>query len=403
MNFDFDAEIERYGTQSVKWEYAFSENRLAPSDLAHPRHGDRRLLPLWVADMDFPTPPAVIEALTARAQHGIFGYSLPDAAYFAAVGNWMATRYGRSVEPDWFVLTPGVVPALNLLVQTFVAPGEKVLVQPPVYYPFFSAVAQNGAELVSNSLLLENGRYLIDFDDLAAKAADPAVKMAILCSPHNPVGRVWTREELTRFGEICLANDVLVVSDEIHCDLIYEGVTFTSFAAISPEFAQKSIVCTAPSKTFNLAGLKTANIIIPDRALRRKLNQTMGRHGLGGADPFGLVATTAAYNHGAEWLAALMAYVADNYRFLVEYLAAHLPQIKVIQPEGTYLVWLDCRDLGLDQVERLALFFDKARVFLDYGEMFGPEGAGFERINIACPRSLLAEALGRVRTAVNHQ
>lgn len=400
MDFDFDRVIERYGTQSIKWEYAFSGSRLAPSDLAHPRHGERRLLPLWVADMDFPAPPAVIEALTVRAQHGIFGYSMPDTAYYEAVINWMTTRYGRSVEPEWFVLVPGVVPALNLLVQTFVKPGEKVLVQPPVYYPFFSAVTQNGAELVSNGLVLENGRYQMDFADLAAKAADPAVKMAILCSPHNPVGRVWTKEELTRFGEICLENDVLVVSDEIHCDLIYRGVTFTSFAAISPEFAQKSIVCTAPSKTFNLAGLKTANIIIPDDSLRRQFNRTMGRHGLGGADPFGLVATTAAYTHGAAWLAALMAYVADNYRFLEAYLAAHLPQIKVIEPEGTYLVWLDCRALALDQAERFALLFDEARVFLDFGEMFGPEGAGFERINIACPRSVLAEALGRIKTAV---
>lgn len=403
MNFDFDTEIERYGTQCIKWEYAIFGNRLTPTNLCQPENGDRRLLPLWVADMDFRSPPAVIEALVARAQHGIFGYSLPDQAYYEAVIHWMATRYGRSIKPDWFVLTPGVVAALNMLVQTFVAPGEKVLVQRPVYYPFFSAVTQNGAEVVSSSLVLENGRYQMDFDDLAAKAADPAVKMAILCSPHNPVGRVWTKEELTRFGEICLENDVLVISDEIHCDLIYEGVTFTSFAAISPEFAQKSIVCTAPSKTFNLAGLKTANIIIPDAGLRRQFNRTMGRHGLGGADPFGLVATTAAYTHGAEWLTALMEYVAGNYRFLVDYLAEHLPQIKVIQPEGTYLVWLDCRALGLAQAERFALLFDEARVFLDYGEMFGPEGGGFERINIACPRSILAEALERIETAVNHK
>ena len=402
MTFNFDAEIDRTGTHSIKWEFLFEGHKLVFGDHAQAKHGRDRLLPLWVADMDFRCPPAVIEALTERVAHGIFGYAMPSDSYYEAVINWMARRYGVVVERDWLVLTPGIVPALNMLVETLIAPGDKVLVQRPVYYPFFAAIENNGGEIVSNTLVLENGRYTIDFDDLAAKAADPAVKMAILCSPHNPVGRVWTREELTRFGEICLANDVLVISDEIHCDLIYDGVAFTSFAAINETFAQKSIICTAPSKTFNMAGLKTSNIIIQDKEIRAKLNKTLLRHGLLGGNALGLVATEAAYNHGEAWLAEVMAYIEANYHFMVAYLAEHLPQLEVIRPEGTYLVWVDCRKLGLDAAARRQLLLGEAKVFLDNGEMFGPEGEGFERFNLACPRSILAEALERIGTAVSH-
>ncbi|MBP7592480.1 MAG: pyridoxal phosphate-dependent aminotransferase [Chloroflexi bacterium] len=402
MTFNFDAEIDRTGTHSIKWEFLFEGHKLVFGDHAQAKHGRDRLLPLWVADMDFRCPPAVIDALTERVAHGIFGYAMPSDSYYEAVINWMARRYGVVVERDWLVLTPGIVPALNMLVETLIAPGDKVLVQRPVYYPFFAAIENNGGEIVSNTLVLENGRYTIDFDDLAAKAADPAVKMAILCSPHNPVGRVWTREELTRFGEICLANDVLVISDEIHCDLIYDGVAFTSFAAINETFAQKSIICTAPSKTFNMAGLKTSNIIIQDKEIRAKLNKTLLRHGLLGGNALGLVATEAAYNHGEAWLAEVMAYIEANYHFMVAYLAEHLPQLEVIRPEGTYLVWVDCRKLGLDAAARRQLLLGEAKVFLDNGEMFGPEGEGFERFNLACPRSILAEALERIGTAVSH-
>ena len=402
MTFNFDAEIDRTGTHSIKWEFLFEGHKLVFGDHAQAKHGRDRLLPMWVADMDFRCPPAVIDALTERVAHGIFGYAMPSDSYYEAVINWIARRYGVVVERDWLVLTPGIVPALNMLVETLIAPGDKVLVQRPVYYPFFAAIENNGGEIVSNTLVLENGRYTIDFDDLAAKAADPAVKMAILCSPHNPVGRVWTREELTRFGEICLANDVLVISDEIHCDLIYDGVAFTSFAAINETFAQKSIICTAPSKTFNMAGLKTSNIIIQDKEIRAKLNKTLLRHGLLGGNALGLVATEAAYNHGEAWLAEVMAYIEANYHFMVAYLAEHLPQLEVIRPEGTYLVWVDCRKLGLDAAARRQLLLGEAKVFLDNGEMFGPEGEGFERFNLACPRSILAEALERIGTAVSH-
>ena len=402
MTFDFDREVDRKGTYSIKWEFVPDGNDMKYGDHADAKHGANRLLPMWVADMDFRTPQAVIDALKARAEHGIFGYTHPADRYYDAVIKWMQRRYGRSVQEEWIVLTPGVVPAIHMMVQTFLQPGDKVLVQRPVYYPFFMAAENNGCEIVSNSLVLENGRYTMDFDDLAVKAADPGVKMAILCSPHNPIGRVWTKDELTRFGEICLENDVLVIADEIHCDLIYEGCEFTTFANISDEFAQKSIVCTAPSKTFNLAGLKTSNIIIPDQEMREKFDRTLQSSGVWGTNAFGVVATEAAYNHGEPWLAAAMAYIEGNYHFMVEYLAQNLPQLKVIQPEGTYLAWVDCRALELDAETRKTLMMDQAKVYLDEGELFGPEGEGFERFNLACPRSILAEALERIKTAVSH-
>jgi cystathionine beta-lyase len=350
--------------------------------------------------MDFQSPPEVIAALEARARHGVFGYTAPCNSYFDAVITWMEKHYGRQIKKEWIVMTPGVVSAINIMVQTFVAPGEKVLIQPPVYYPFFNAIENNEAEIVRNGLIVENGRYLMDFDDLAQKTADPDVKMAILCSPHNPIGRVWTKEELTRFGEICLANDVLVISDEIHCDLIHTGHTFTSFASISEDFAQNSIVCTAPSKTFNLPGLKTSNIIIPNHKLRLAFSKSMERAGLMGGNTFGIVGTEAAYRHGEAWLTKLLAYIESNYQFMVDYLAEHLPMLTVFPLEGTYLVWVDCRSLGLDAETRQKLFLEDAKLFLDEGELFGPEGSGFERFNIACPRSILAEALDRMKSVI---
>lgn len=400
MTFNFDQEINRLGTSCVKWEIIATDDGFQYGDHAHPKYGNKRLLPLWVADMDFASPPAVIEALADRARHGLFGYTIPTDAYYEAVTHWFERRYHWQIERDWITLTPGVVPAVNMLVETFLSPGDRVIVQRPVYYPFFHAVTNNGGEIVSNSLVYENGRYHMDFADLVTKAADPATSMIILCSPHNPVARVWTQEELTQLGEICLENNVLVIADEIHCDLIYPGSTFTSFANIAPAFAQNSITCTAPSKTFNLAGLKTSNIIIPNPERRQQFARTLERHGLMGANAFGIVATEAAYNHGEEWLTAAMSYIAENYRFMAAYIAEHLPQLKVIPPEGTYLVWVDCSGLELEPAARKALFMQEAHVYLDEGSLFGVEGAAFERFNIACPRSILAEALERIKTAV---
>ncbi|MCP5096125.1 MAG: pyridoxal phosphate-dependent aminotransferase [Chloroflexi bacterium] len=401
MNFDLDKEISRKDSNSVKWEFLHEGEKLVYGDHADPKHGKDRVLPLWVADMDFRCPPAVIKAMEARVKHGIFGYSAPTDSYFNAVINWFERRYDRAMEKEWIVTTPGVVSALYMLIQTFTNPGDKVLIQRPVYHPFFMGIESNGRKVVSNTLVMSNGRYKMDFDDLAAKAADPDVKMALLCSPHNPVGRVWNAEELRRFGEICLENDVLVISDEIHCDLIFKGVPFTSFANISETFAQKSIVCTAPSKTFNLAGLKTSNIIIPDQEMREQFQATMKRNGIWGTVSLGLVATEAAYNHGEAWLDAVMAYIEANYQFMDAFIKEHLPQFALTKQEGSYLVWLDCRALEMDNDTREAFFMEEMKLFVNSGETFGVEGEGFERFNLACPRSILAEALGRLKTAVS--
>jgi cystathionine beta-lyase len=403
MTFHFDEEINRKGTHSVKWEFVLEGDKLIDWDYAGPTSGENRLLPMWVADMDFRCPPTVIEALVARAEQGIFGYSFPTSSYYEAVISWIVRRHAWTVDRDWILLTPGIVPALNMLVQTYIGPGEKVLIQRPVYYPFFWAIANNGGEVVSNSLVYEDGRYRMNFDDLAQKAADPAVKMAILCNPHNPVGRVWTPDELTQFGKICMENDVLVVSDEAHCDLIYKDYSFTSFAKINDTFLQNNIICMAASKTFNLAGLQTSNIIIPDEKLRERFAKTIARNGVFLMNAFGIVAAEAGYNHGEAWLEAVMDYVEDNYRFMKAYLAEHLSQLEIIHPEGTYLVWVDCRGLGMDPVARKEMMMEQARVNLDEGELFGLEGEGFERFNIACPRSTLKHVLDRIKAAIDNR
>ena len=400
MKYDFDREINRKGTNSVKWEFIKQRDGLLYREESGDSSAGPRLLPMWVADMDFPCPEPVVEALIARSQHRIFGYTSPTDSYYSAIVNWMNKRHGWEIVPEWICTTPGVVPALNMLVKTYISPGDKVLIQTPVYYPFNKAIENSDGVLVTNSLIYEDGRYCMDFVDLEEKTKDPQVKMAILCSPHNPVGRVWTRDELLRFGEICIKNDVLVVSDEIHGDLILDGCVFTPFAGISEDFAQKSIICTAPSKTFNLAGLKTSNIIIPNEQLRSSYKKTLERTGLKGVSTFGVVSLEAAYNHGEEWLAQVMDYIMGNLRYLEEYIAEHLPQITVVPLEGTYLVWLDCRSLGLSKLELEQVMLKEAKVYLDEGYIFGSEGDGFERINIACPRSILIEALERIRNVI---
>ena len=399
-HYDFDLEVPRQNTLADKWRIVQDE------DDPHVRHvtdqyfGEDRTLPLWVADMDFPCPQPVVDALISRAQHGIYGYTSRDEAYDQAVVSWMHKRHNWAIDPQWISTTPGVVSALNALVRAFVAPGDKVLIQPPVYYPFYSTIKNNGAHVAKNSLLYENGQYFMDFDDLAIKVADPQVTMAILCSPHNPVGRVWTEAELLKFGEICLANDVLVVSDEIHADLTFFGSIFTPFARISEQFSRCSVVCTAPSKTFNLAGLKTSNIIIADQDIRTSFQKTLESNGIHGLNPFGPVALKAAYNHGESWLSQVLQYIEGNYLYLEDFIARNIPEIVVVPLEGTYLVWLDCNHLGLGPKDLRRLFLDDARVCLDDGYIFGPEGNGFQRVNIACPRPILAEALERIKNSI---
>ncbi len=403
MSFNFDEEIVRLGTHSVKWEFISQGDEMIHGDFCDRKHGPDRLLPLWVAYMDFQSPPAVIEALVARARHGIFGYTRPADSYYEAVLNWCSRRYGWMPQREWNVITPGVVPAINMLIQTLIEPQDKVLIQRPVYYPFMSAIENNCGVVVSNSLTLVDSRYEMDFADLEEKTADPAVKLAILCHPHNPVGRLWTVEELTQFGEICLKNGVFVISDEIHCDLVYDGQRFVPFASLDERFAWNSATCMAASKTFNLAGLKTSNIFIPNPTIRAGLEATMTASGIWGANAFGIVATEAAYNHGEEWLAAVMKYVQGNLDFMKGFFAEHFPRVEVIQPEGTYLVWVDFRSLGLAPAERKAMIMEEARIYLDEGELFGPEGEGFERFNLACSRAILAEALARLKRCLDRR
>ncbi|WP_026676281.1 MalY/PatB family protein [Fictibacillus gelatini] len=388
MKYDFDTAIDRMKTASVKWDDA--ENLF----------GEKDILPMWVADMDFKAPAPVIEALKDRAEHGIFGYTMRPESYYDAVAGWMERRHSWTIEKEWICHSPGVVPALSFIVEAFTQPDDKIVIQTPVYYPFTKVVEQNGRKLVHNPLKFEDGRYVMDYEDLKIKVSDPDVKMLILCSPHNPVGRVWTKEELIELGQICIENNVLVVADEIHFDLVYKAYQHTPFASISEEFANHSIICTAPSKTFNLAGLQISNIIIPNKKLRLTFSKTVENHFIGLSNTFGVTATEAAYRHGDEWLDQLMDYLQKNLEFMTEYIESHMSEIKVIKPEGTYLVWLDCRALGMGAKELERFMQKEAKVAFDEGYIFGKEGEGFTRVNIACPRSLLEEALKRIEKAI---
>lgn len=400
MNYDFDQRINRNGTNSYKWDYVKRDGAIVPWDETDASRHERPVLPLWVADMDFPCPQPVVDAVTEIASMGIYGYAFPPPSYYESVVRWMKRRHGWSVDPETICFTPGIVPALHMLVSAYTKPGDKVLVQPPVYYPFYNAIENLQTRPALNPLQYRDGRYYMDFDDLEAQCADPEVRMAILCHPHNPVGRIWTREELRRFGRICMDNDVLVVSDEIHGDLILGNRDFTPYATLGAEYEERSIICTSPSKTFNLAALQASNMMIPDPELREAFQQTVRSAGIFTLNPFGIAAVEAAYNDGEEWLEQLLAYLEGNYRFLESFFRERLPGIPVIETEGTYLVWVDFTSLGLDKVALQHLMMEEARVFLDEGYIFGPEGEGFERINIACPRSILAEALERIEAAV---
>ena len=400
MKYNFDKITDRAGTDAVKWETIQSEVDAHVHIRTDRFFGPEAAIPMWVADMDFPAPQPVVDALAARAQHGIYGYTERSATYGRAVANWMKTRHGWEMQPEWIVATPGVVPALAMLARTFVGAGEKAIIQTPVYFPFRMVLEYNGIEVIENPLLFEDCRYLMNFDDLAAKARDPQTKMLILCSPHNPVGRVWSRDELTRLAKICRANDVLVLSDEIHGNLTFAGHPFVSYGTLGDDFTQNTVICTAASKTFNLAGLANSNIIIPNTSLREKFEKYLLRNALFGTNLFGRLAAETAYTHGTDWLDQLLEYLSGTLDFMEEYFAKHIPQIRMIRPEGTYLVWLDCRALGLDAKSLHRFFLDRGRVYLENGSVFGTEGDGFLRMNIATPRKLVKEALRRMKEAV---
>lgn len=384
----FDEVIERKNTDSIK--YDFAKEFGVPEDA----------IPLWVADMDFRAPEKVLEALHERVAHGIFGYSEAKEEYFHAVSGWYEKHFNWKAKKEWLVKSPGVVFAINHALRACTAEGDAVLIQQPVYYPFASSVRNNGRRLVNNELLYLNGRYEIDFEDFEKKITDNQVKLFILCSPHNPVGRVWTREELVKLGEICLRHGVTVISDEIHCDFTYEGHPHTVFADISKEFEQNCIICTAPSKTFNLAGLQVSNLFIPNKELREKVRKQFAITGYDEINTLGLTACKAAYLYGEDWLAGLKSYLKGNLHYIRQFLEDNLPQIKLIEPEGTYLLWLDCSGLGLPEDKLDDFMKREAKLWLDAGSMFGEKSGQFVRINMTCPRSLIKKAMENVLSAV---
>lgn len=400
MQYDFDRIATPRGIGSVKWEHRKGENGLEAWDATAEVNGRRQVLPLWVADMDFPIAEPIRRALIARAEIPSLGYTYRTDDYLSAVTGWMQRRHGWTVEPAWIALAPGVVPSLNMLVRTFTQPGDGVIVQPPVYHPFYMVIESNDARVVRNPLRLIDGRYQMDFDDLDAKAADPTVKMLLLCSPHNPVGRVWTAEELRRLSEICNRHGVLVVADELHADLMLYGNVFQPYAALGGAFADNAIVCTAASKSFSLAGLHMSHIITSNADLREQVAGGLQKAKMFGLNPFSAAAVQAAYTDGEDWLEQALAYIQGNMDYLAEFLGENLPQIPLIKPDATYLAWLDCRALSLNQDQLEDLMLNKAGLFLDEGYIFGEEGAGFERINVACPRSILEDALHRLMEAI---
>ena len=384
MKYNFDELISRRGTNSYKWDSA----------------ADAGVLPLWVADMDFRTAPAITEALARRVAHGIFGYTRVPEAYYNAVTGWFARRHGWHFKKEWMIYTSGVVPAISAIIKALARPSDKVLVQTPVYNCFFSSIRNNGCEAACSPLLRTGDTYRMDFDDLERKAADPAVKLMLLCNPHNPAGRVWTREELTRLGEICLRHDVTVVADEIHCELVFPEYTYTPFASISEEFQRRSVTCVSPSKAFNIAGLQIANIVAADDGMRERIDRAININEVCDVNPFGVEATIAAYNEGEEWLTQLIGYLKGNYEFMKDYCAKHLPDFPTAKLEGTYLVWMDCSVLHIPSEELERQLVEQARLWLNAGAMYRSPKEGFMRWNIACPRQRLAEALDRFRSFV---
>lgn len=389
MRYDFDTVIDRRNTKSSKW------------DNVKALFGSDDVIPMWVADMDFRIPQPVIDAVTERVAHPVFGYTRTTSETIEAVVQRLEAKYGWKVAPEWVVITPGVVPAVNAAVRAYVPEGGSVVVQSPAYPPFWSTGPNNKVKTVSNLLRLDGGRYEVDLDALERDFRESGAKAMILCSPHNPVGRVWTRDELVRMGEVALKAGAVVISDEIHCELILKGYKHIPFASISPEFEANSVTCFAASKTFNVAGMHCSVAIIPDEEMRKKFNQV--RSGIQGTPDFlAIIAMEAAFRHGDEWLAQLMGYIEGNVQFLLEYFAERIPAIKPIKPEGTYLVWLDCRGLGIKDPKELQRFFnEQAKVGMNAGYSFGPGGEGFMRMNIGCPRSILEEGLGRIEEAVS--
>lgn len=379
MKYNFDEVTDRRGTGSLKWEYG-------------ERSKDNDLLPMWLADMDFKSPPEIVDALKKRTEHGVFGYTPVPDSYYSAIIEWFRKQHGWDLEKEWIALTPGVLPAVAIAIQALTEPGDRILIQPPVYHPFRKIIQDNERSPVDNPLILRHGEYRIDYADLE-KQLDKGIRMMILCSPHNPVGRVWKMDELRTLSEICLKHDIVIISDEIHSDLVMKGNKHIPLATMSHDIAENTITLSSASKTFNLPGLACANVIIPNKNLLDRFNKVRNGFCVGTPNLFGLIATEVAYMYGLEWLEQLLDYIEGNYRFLVSFIGENALGIKVTELEGTYLAWLDFRDLGLPDEEINNLLLKKAKVWLDNGPKFGRGGKGFQRLNLACPRETLEQGL----------
>ncbi|MDY6801203.1 MAG: PatB family C-S lyase [Bacteroidota bacterium] len=386
MQYNFDKIINRDNTSSVKF------------DLREKVFGKQDVIPMWVADMDFETPDFIIHALKKRLEHPILGYSYRPDSYFHSIINWVKRRHQWDIEKEWISFSPGIVPAINMAIMAYTKPGDKILVQPPVYHPFFSAIKNNNRIQVDNPLKLQNGRYFIDFKDLKAKLKD--AKMILLSNPHNPGGAVWTKEELQTIGELCVENDVLIMADEIHADIVFKPAQYVPMASVSPEIADQTVTFIAPSKTFNMAGLATSSVITSNKILKEKFDQVLETIHIGMGNIFGTVATEAAYNLGDQWLNELLEYLSQNMDYVEQFITKYIPQIKVIRPEGTYLMWLDCSGLNLKNKDLKDFMIHDARLGFNDGRMFGTGGEGFMRMNVACPRITIEQALIKLKEAV---
>lgn len=386
MKYNFDEIIPRRNTNSVKWDEAAQDD----------------IIPLWVADMDFRVLPQITEALRQRVDHGVFGYTHVPDSYYESVIRWFKDRHGlQGVKPSDIIYTSGVVPAISAIVRGLTLPGDKVLVQTPVYNCFFSSIRNQGCMVEENHLVYKNNTYVVDWDDFERKCADSRVRIFLLCNPHNPAGRVWKKEELQRMGEICQKHDVFVISDEIHCELVMPGNEYTPFASLSDGFLKNSATCVAPTKAFNIAGLQIANIIVKDRTKRERIDRAINIHEVCDVNPFGVIATEAAYTEeGAEWLRQLNTYLFANYRFLCDFFSKHFPSLEVVKLEGTYLVWVDCSSLGKSSTEIVNNLY-RHGVWMNDGVMYGENQRAFIRINIACPRKILEEGLLRMEKALH--
>ena len=388
MKYDFSQVIERNNTLSIK--YDFAKERKKPSDL----------LSLWVADMDFPVAQEIKDALIERCNHGIFGYSEVKTPYYEVIAKWYQEKFNWSTKKQWLVKTPGVVAAIANAIRAFTNIGDAVLIQKPVYYPFFLTIEDNKRKVVNNSLVYKDGYYEMDFVDFEEKIISHKVKLFVLCSPHNPVGRVWNKEELLKIGDICLKHKVIVVADEIHADFVYHGHQHQVFANLKTDYQEITVTCTAPSKTFNIAGLQVSNIFIANENLRKKFKQELKKTANADINVMGLIACQAAYSQGEDWLRQVKIYIAENLEYVKNFLRDNLPQVKLVEPEGTYLLWLDFRELNLTEEELEDLIINKAKLWLDGGTMFGTEGVGFQRINIACSQKILIQAFTQLKEAL---